>query len=262
MPILAVADTQIYYEDAGNGPALLLLHGWGTSARVWHAQQAELRSDHRVVSIDWRGCGRSEHPATGNDIHTVVADLVTVITTMGIQRPIVLGSSIGAVFATELALAHPDLVSAVVAVSGPAYWPAQALDLDSILWQLRNRRAEFLAEWVPNWFAPGAAPALVDWTVRQLLDAAPYIDDQFIALSSYDPRPQLGNIEVPVHYIHGELDAEIPVAVAQDCARRTPGAHVAVLTGCGHLPHQEQPAEFNTILRRLVSETLRPALVG
>ena len=73
---------------------------------------------------------------------------------------------------------------------------------------------------------------------------------------------KLGDIGVPVHYIHGELNAEIPVAVAQDCASRTPGARVAVLAGCGHLPHQERPAEFNTILRRLVNEIVRPALVG
>lgn len=128
------------------------------------------------------------------------------------------------------------------------------MDLDGIYWQLRNRRADFLAAWVPSWFAPGASSVLIDWTVRQLLDAAPYIDEHFAAMSSYDPRPRLGDFGVPLHYIHGEVDAEIPVAVAQDCAGQTAGAQVTVLSGCGHMPHLERPNEFNTALRGLLEQ--------
>jgi pimeloyl-ACP methyl ester carboxylesterase len=63
MPYLDVNRTTLYYEDEGAGPALLMLHGWGTSGRVWGGQLPDLVTDHRVVTLDWRGCGRSARPA-------------------------------------------------------------------------------------------------------------------------------------------------------------------------------------------------------
>ena len=68
MAHLEIHGTRLHYEDAGTGPALLLLHGWGTSGRVWSSCLPDLVRDHRVVTLDWRGCGRSDHPADGNTI--------------------------------------------------------------------------------------------------------------------------------------------------------------------------------------------------
>ncbi|EOD57487.1 alpha/beta fold hydrolase [Amycolatopsis vancoresmycina] len=252
MPLLDVDNIRLHYEDAGTGPALLLLHGWGTSGRVWQSCLPDLVRDHRVVTLDWRGCGRSDHPADGNTIARITADLAEVIETLEIE-PTVAGSSIGGVFATELALARPDLVNHVVAVDSPAYWPSTGM-LEKVR-DLRERlvddRAGTLGDWVPNWFAPGAARELVDWTVRQLLDSGAYIDELFTECTTYDPRPRLADLKTPITYLHGELDAEIPLDVPRTCAAETPGARVHVLAGCGHLPHQENPRAFTAALREI-----------
>ncbi|MFT7867146.1 MULTISPECIES: alpha/beta fold hydrolase [Amycolatopsis] len=252
MPFLDVNGIRLHYEDAGTGPALLLLHGWGTSGRVWTSCLPDLVRDHRVVTLDWRGCGRSDHPAEGNTIDGVTADLATVIETLGI-KPTVVGSSIGGVFATELALARPDLVERVVAVDSPGYWPATGM-LDKVQ-DLRKRlvddRVGTLEDWVPNWFAPGAPRGLVDWTIRQLLDSGPYIDELFTECTTYDPRPRLKDLQTPITYLHGELDAEIPLEVPRSCAAETPGARVHVFAGCGHIPHQENPRAFTAALREI-----------
>ncbi|NKY84227.1 alpha/beta fold hydrolase [Nocardia veterana] len=253
MPYLTVDDVRLYYEDQGAGRPLLFVHGWGTSGRVWGAQQAELVNEFRVVTVDWRGCGRSDRPVTGNTLPGVVADLVELIARLGLEHPIVVGSSVGATFATELALAHPDLLGGVVAVDGPAYWPGQGMPLAEIIDGMRYRRAEFVANWVPNWYAPGTASALIDWTVRQILDSGVHIDELFRAFASYDPRPRLPLLRTPIHYLHGELDAEIPVAVARVCAALTPGAGVSVIAGAGHMPQQERAAEFTAALRRAIA---------
>lgn len=112
MPSLDVNDTTLYYEDEGTGPALLFLHGWGTSGRTWGAQLPDFTRDHRVVTVDWRGCGRSARPVRGNTTSGVVSDLVALIGALRLDRPVVVGSSIGGVFATELALRRPELVAA------------------------------------------------------------------------------------------------------------------------------------------------------
>jgi non-heme chloroperoxidase len=255
MPYVTVNDARLYYEDQGTGPALLFLHGWGTSARVWGAQQADLVADYRIVGVDWRGCGRSARPVIGNTIDGVVADLVAVVGALELQRPVVIGSSMGAVFATELALRHPDLAGGVISVDGPGYWPSQGMDLDELADGLRENRAGFVADWVTTWYAPGTPPALLDWSIRQVLDSGPYIDAQIQALVGYDPRPDLPGLRVPVHYLHGELDS-IPVEVAYQCAACTPGAEVTVIPGAGHMPHQERPASFNAALRHALEQML------
>ena len=249
MPYLNVNDTTLYYEDDGAGQPLLFLHGWGTSGRVWSAQQPEFVTDHRVVVVDWRGCGRSDHPAAGNTVDDVVADLAGLIHALDLHRPVVIGSSIGALFATELGLRHPDLIGGVVPVDGPAYWPSQGMDLDAIIASIRADRTGFLARWVPNWFAPGTSPVLIDWTIRQILDSGTFVENHFGEVVSYDPRPALPGLRVPVHYLHGELDAEIPLAVARECAALTPGAQVTAVPGAGHMVQQERPVEFNAALR-------------
>ncbi|WP_410621872.1 alpha/beta fold hydrolase [Amycolatopsis sp. cmx-8-4] len=254
MPSLNVRGTRLHYDDAGRGPALLLLHGWGTSGRVWQSCLPDLVRDHRVVTFDWRGCGRSDQPAEGNTIDGVTADVAAVIEALELEKAVVVGSSFGAVFGTELALARPELVGGVVAVDGPAYWPAAAM-LEKVL-DLRERmlddRIGTLAEWVPYWFAPGVSPQLVDWTVRQLADSSVYLDDMFTEVTRYDPRPRLPRLSVPITYLHGELDTEIPLEVPRACAALTPGARVHVIAGCGHIPHQENPRAFTAALRAVV----------
>ncbi|MET8997417.1 alpha/beta hydrolase [Amycolatopsis sp. NPDC004169] len=253
MPITEVNGTRLHYEDDGTGPALLLLHGWGTSGRVWGSCLPDLVRDHRVVTLDWRGCGRSDRPAEGNTIAQIADDLTRLVETLEIE-PTVVGSSIGGLFATELALARPDLVDHVVAVGSPGYWPGTGM-LDQVLSlreQLVDDRAGTLAGWVPGWFAPGAARELVDWTLRQLLDSGTYIDALFTECTTYDPRPRLKDLKTPITYLHGELDAQIPLEVPRTCAAETPGARVHVLAGCGHLPHQENPRAFTAALREIV----------
>ena len=70
---------------------------------------------------------------------------VQTIRLLDLQRPVVIGSSIGGVFATELGLRHPELVGGVIPVDSPAYWPAQGMDLEAITTRIREDRAGFLA---------------------------------------------------------------------------------------------------------------------
>ncbi|MCR8572727.1 alpha/beta fold hydrolase [Streptomyces sp. Isolate_219] len=252
MPSLDINDTTLHYEDEGTGPALLFLHGWGTSGRTWCAQLPDFTRDHRVVTVDWRGCGRSAHPARGNTTAMVVTDIVALIDALRLDRPVVIGSSIGGVFATELALQWPELTGGVVPVGAPGHWPSTETQAELVA-ALRRDRAGTVADWVPGWYAPGTAPALIDWTVRQILDSGVYIDEHQATAAGYDPRPALPGLQVPIHYLHGELDTAIPLEVPRTCAALTPGAEVSVITGAGHMPHQELPDRFNATLRTVLA---------
>ena len=254
MSRIKINGTNLYYESHGSGPALLFLHGWGTSGRVWGAQQVEFVDRWRVVTVDWRGCGRSDSTPVANDLPGAMADIEALIAALDLGRPVLIGSSLGAVFAVEVALRSPHLTSGVVAVDGPAYWPSQGMDLDRVLDGLRFSRAEFVSDWVAHWFAPGTARPLIDWTIRQILDSSPFIDDHFPVFTTYDPRSRLADLKVPIAYLHGELDPEIPASVASECARITPEATVRIIPASGHIPHQERPAVFNQALRQALHD--------
>jgi pimeloyl-ACP methyl ester carboxylesterase len=254
MPLIKVNDTNLYYEDHGSGPALLFLHGWGTSGRVWGAQQVEFADRWRVVTVDWRGCGRSECTSVANDLQGAIEDIEALIAALDLDRPVLIGSSLGAVFAVEMALKSPHLASGVVSVGGPAFWPSQRMDLHPLLDSLRAERAWFGSDWVAHWFAPGTPRPLIGWTIRQVLEASPFIDGHLPVFTTYDPRPRLDDLKVPVAYLHGELDPEIPASVSSECARLTPGATVRIIPASGHIPHQECPAAFNEALRQALHD--------
>jgi pimeloyl-ACP methyl ester carboxylesterase len=257
MPLVTIDNTEIYYEDVGAGPALVFIHGWGTSARAWTAQLADLADDHRVVAFDTRGCGRSGRPARGNTIARNTQDLLDLCAALELDAPVLVGSSMGATYATEAALLAPEAVGAVVAIDGPAYWATQmAEQLDALRDALVRDRAAAVERWVPTWYGPAVGCAIHAWTIRQILDSGPHIDVLFDEIARHDPRPALPSLTVPVAFMHGRLDPEIPLAVAQECAALVPGAQVVVIEDAGHMPHQEQPLAVNAALRQFAAITM------
>ncbi|MFG2227469.1 alpha/beta fold hydrolase [Streptomyces sp. NPDC048644] len=262
MPYAHVNGTELHYEDHGTGPTALFLHGWGTSGRVWDAQVAALAPDHRVVTVDWRGCGLSARPATGNTAEANVADILALIDTLALDRPVLVGSSIGAAFALEAAFRAPDRIAGVVSVGGPGYWntvsPEKAAQVAELRTSLVTDRAATAAAWVPTWYGPDTSPALIDQTVRQVLDASVFLTELFADGAPRDPRAFLGELPVPVLYLHGDLDL-IPAEVSRTLADLTPQGEFHLFENTGHMPHQERPVAFTAQLRTALRRMTAPA---
>jgi non-heme chloroperoxidase len=87
---------ELYYEDHGSGPAVVLLHGWPVDSRSWEPQlRPLLDAGQRVILYDRRGFGRSSHPTTGYDFDTLAADLDAVLTSLDLRDATVVGFSLG-----------------------------------------------------------------------------------------------------------------------------------------------------------------------
>jgi len=259
MPYLTVNGTELYYEDHGAGQPVVLLHGWGTSGRVWGGQLPDLVRNYRVITVDWRGCGRSARPATGNSIVSIARDILEFADALKLTAPVLAGSSIAGAFVVEAALAQPGSLGGIVLVDAGVHYFSEGMDevMQDLLAGLRADRAGMLAAIVPNWYRPGASAAMVDWTVRQILDSGVFIDELIADQARYDPRDRLGELTVPVTFLHGALDAEIPRKVPEECAALIPGAEVVLIDGAGHMSQQDQPTLFNSALRTALRR--RPA---
>src|SRR5690349_12453820 len=109
---IAVADGELYYEDAGDGPAVVLLHGGLLDCRMWDDQFEVLAATHRVIRIDVRSHGRSSS-AAGDFRHD--DDLAAVLDTLGVERAALVGLSMGGRIAFDFAVSRPQRVWALCA---------------------------------------------------------------------------------------------------------------------------------------------------
>jgi non-heme chloroperoxidase len=90
------APIDLYYEDNGSGPPVVLLHGWPLDSRSWEGQlPALVQAGNRVITYDRRGSGRSSRPTTGHDFDTLAADLDTVLSTLDLHDVVLVGFSLG-----------------------------------------------------------------------------------------------------------------------------------------------------------------------
>src|SRR4051794_16229241 len=112
----------IWVSDTGAGNPLLLVHGWGGDSRAWSGLTFEGR---RVITVDLRGHGRSPVLADGYRPADYAADLAALVDRLKVGPVVAVGHSMGGQIVVELALEHPDLVAAVVAVD-PAYGADEA----------------------------------------------------------------------------------------------------------------------------------------
>ncbi len=109
----------IHVRVGGQGPAVVLLHGFGFTGAKWAPLTAQLARDHRVVVPDLRGMGLSSHPADGYDKKTQAADIRSVLTQLGIDQAAVIGHDIGATVAYAYAARYPDKTERLVVMDAP-----------------------------------------------------------------------------------------------------------------------------------------------
>jgi pimeloyl-ACP methyl ester carboxylesterase len=109
----------IHVRVGGQGPAVVLLHGFGDTGDMWAPMAAALARDHRVVVPDLRGMGLSSHPADGYDKRTQAADIRSVLTQLGIDHVAVVGHDIGATVAYAYAARYRDKTDRLVVMDAP-----------------------------------------------------------------------------------------------------------------------------------------------
>lgn len=108
-----------YYRTGGDKPPIVLLHGFTDSGLCWRPVAQALESEYDVVMIDARGHGRSSGPDTGFDVEHLAEDALGVIFALKLDRPHLIGHSMGAHTAAMIAKYHPDLVRSLVLEDPP-----------------------------------------------------------------------------------------------------------------------------------------------
>lgn len=247
------AGTELYWEQTGAGDPIVLLHAGIADSRMWDGQIAALSPHVRVVRFDARGFGRSPF---GAGPFTYRADVISLLDALELDRPHLVGVSLGGRTALEVALDYPDRVrSLVLGASSPPGIVAhddllprwEAIDGLIEAGKIDEANELELQMWVDG---PIRAPETVDPAVRDLvremnrpLLAAPLHAEE----ADIDPpvAERLDQILVPVLVIAGEYDQPSQIAGPKLLADRIPNAEFLMLHGAAHMLNMEQPDAFN-----------------
>ena len=251
---LEIAGVRLHVRDTGprDAPAVIMLHGFGSSLHTWDAWAADLERDHRVVRYDLPGFGLTGPDPTGDytDARSI-AILIALMDRLGLAHASLVGHSMGGRIAWTAAALHPDRVDRLVLVSPdgfaspdigygatphvPPLMRALPYVLPSAM--LRGSLAAAYADksvltealftrYRDMMLAPGVRQAIVQRMGQQVL---------------VDPVPLLRTIQAPTLLLWGEQDGMIPFSNAADYQRALPHATLEKLPGIGHIPQEEAP---------------------
>jgi pimeloyl-ACP methyl ester carboxylesterase len=245
---------RLYYEEAGQGPTVVLLHDGLLHSGTWDEQLAPWSSHHRVIRYDRRCYGRSPVAwAPYSDLD----DLLTLIDALAVDKTAIVGASRGGRLAVDFTLAHPERVDALVLV-GAVVGGME----DSTHFTARNLRnqgplytgggvEEVIERLVDDPYLTAASSSVARAHIRELLEAN---SDHLSASGSYQQHPEfktldrLGEVQVPTLIVVGEADIPDVHAHAGVFETGIEGAKRVVLPDAGHLVHLEVPAAFNELV--------------
>jgi pimeloyl-ACP methyl ester carboxylesterase len=251
---------RIYYEEAGEGPAVVMIHDGLLHRVTWDGQFAAFAESHRVIRWDRRGYGRSDPPTAP---FRNIDDLYSLMEELGIETAALVGCSSGGLLAIEYALAHPDRVSALVLV-GPI---VSGFSFSEHFKTRGGRgmpdqnapaaeRIDYWADTDPWIMAPESAAARS--RMRAVLTSNPQNlngSGRYARWPGFRCLDRLSEIEVPTLLVAGESDIPDVHAHVGAIEAGVADARRVVLPHCGHLAHMEAPEAFN----RLVLDFLQPA---
>ena len=270
--------TRFHVAEAGDGPLVLLLHGFPEFWWTWRHQLAALpAAGFRGAAMDLRGYGGSDKPPRGYDLVTAASDAAGLIRSMGEANAIVVGHGLGGLIAWTLAAYYPKVVRRLAVVSMAHPLRMRAAVFTDVLGQtrrmgyaagsqlpvlperqlLRNGAAR-VGHILGHWSAPGWP----DHEAEQMYSRAMRIPSvahsaleyqRWLARSSVRPdglryaRHMRAPIQAPTLHLHGAMDPYVLPRTARGAGRYVEGPYRwRVIDGAGHFPHEERPDVFDT----------------
>jgi pimeloyl-ACP methyl ester carboxylesterase len=244
------------YDETGSGdPPLLFIHGYTCDRSDFAPQVAHFRARHRVVAVDLRGHGESDAPPHDYAMATLADDVAWMAGQLGIQHAVAVGHSLGGNVAVELAVRHPQLLSAVVALDSPLAVPTGTLELLKPVnaGVLTPAYGAVLQQFLGMFLLP------TDRASREagVIERIPRISHQaaietWETLFTWDSEAAIAACAVPLLYI----DAGSPNADLARLAELSPQLTIGRTVGAGHWHQLDVPDQVNAMIERFLQVSL------
>lgn len=259
---------RLYFEEAGQGIPLLCLHTAGSDGRQYRAvlNDREITKHYRVIAFDMPWHGKSSPPAGWEkDDYRLTADayvgqVMTVARELGLERPVVMGCSIGGRIVLHLALRHARELRALVGLQSSGFVESY---YDTTLLNHPEVHGGMACGSVAYGLCAPMAPEAEKWeTVWHYMQGGPgvFIGDLAFYQGVADIRDKLPGIDTsacPLYMLSGEYDYTVLRKDAEAAASAIKGAKLTLMQGLGHFPMSENPEAFLGYLRPVLDEIRR-----
>jgi pimeloyl-ACP methyl ester carboxylesterase len=273
MPFYDAGDAAIYYEISGQGPPLILMHGYALNALMWRFQIAEFSFNNTIIAVDLRGFGKSSCGKEWSGSH-MARDIEGLISSLNLTYATILGFSMSGPVAVRVAFNLPQVIERLILVSsilpsagrpkadGEVRHQQKELDI------LKLRGVEAWAEAIGMMKGP-----LVDNMFRRNPDIIPLwrelisrhhpdyllsmLDGRLGTPSPTDWRSRLTELKQESLVIAGAQDVKF-VDASRHLAQAIPNSRLELIKGAGHMVNLEDPAEFNIIVKRFLNTDFTP----
>lgn len=255
---------RLYYEEAGEGVPILLIHPAGSTASTWGAAADELARIGRVISYDRRGYTRSGgEPVRSMSTHT--ADAAALLEHLPVPPAVVVGTSAGAAIAVDLAVRRPDLVCVVIAHEFPWRFARQLPSVSQILTlakiallALRGHESDAAETLLRSAYTYRDGRSAWDAFPQEWRQAArdngrAALADFRNSIGTYPSAAELATVTVPVVCSYGERSPDSMVRLVSSLALAIPTATVAEIDGAGHAA----PFDATTNFVHLIADSIR-----
>jgi pimeloyl-ACP methyl ester carboxylesterase len=256
----------VRYWVAGEGPAVILVHGLACSAEFWQYNVADFAQEYRVYALDLIGFGRSDKNVDEFTLAYGASFIAGFMDTLGIERAALVGNSLGGAICAQFSVQYPRRLDKLILVDSAGL--GRELQFFLRLWSVPilggmifgpyQRTFRLLAKLVfydwsavdEEWLADAAAVLSLPGvrenalaTARIGVDLRGQREELFRGLHG-----QLSRMTVPTLIIWGSHDLAVPVSHAYTAQDLIPNSRVRIMERCGHIPQMERPQEFNRLV--------------
>jgi 3-oxoadipate enol-lactonase len=244
MPSVENLGAEIYWDELGDGPPVLLIMGLGCASGLWHRTRPALAARFRTIAVDNRGVGKSSRPPGPYPIALMASDAAAVLDAAGAASAHVFGVSMGGMIAQEFALQYPDRVRSLILGCTWAGGPQAPRPKRPATENLSPEEAARVLQELN--YHPHTAQERIDEDRAAQGVAHPdaYVA-QFQGSRGWESYGRLSRITVPTLVIHGACDLRVPPANATLLAEGIRGAKLVIIPDAGHLFITDQPEAAN-----------------
>jgi len=269
MDFVRVGAQRIAYRERGQGPSLLLLHGWPLDSRESWRQLEALSDEFRVVAWDAPGAGQSSDPPETARLAAWAHWLAEFIEILDLGPAHVAGLSFGGGLALELFRQHPEVVKSLILMSAYAGWGGSLPpDEARARLELTRRNTELPpADWAPalieTLLPDGSDADLANELIIMLADFHPAATRTSLhAFAEADLSDTLATVDVPTLLLYGELDVRAPRRVWEPIHEGIPHSRLVVIPGVGHMVDMQAPERCNAEIRAFVGSIEESRTIG